>query len=472
MTEAKKIAHNTIIQIIGKAITVALALVGFGAMTRYLGQVGFGYYTTIYGFLAVFGILVDLGLQMTTTQLISDPRENEAEILSNAMSLRLVASLIFLGFAPLVILFFPYPLIIKIGTAVAAIGFVFSSLVSTLTSYFQKHLIMQHLAVAEVISKIIYLLVILAAIRFNLGLIVVIVAIILDSLTTLIILLYYVAKKIRLNFVLNLAVWRKILRKTWPIALTIALNLIYFKGDIIIMSLTRTQAEVGLYGAPYRVLDVLINTVYIFLGLILPILATAVAINNLNKIKETIQASFDFLMMIAIPMIVGGYFLGRPLMVLIAGSDFIISGDIIKILLIATATIFIASLFGYVVVALDAQRQMIKFYAANAVISIIGYLIFIPRYSYWGAAWMTVFTEGFILLTASFVMYQKIKFLPNLIVVGKIVLASAIMAIVLNYFPDYNVFTSIVIGAAVYLTMLIIVGAINKKTVIEIISLK
>src|SRR3989338_4410585 len=102
MTEVRKIAHNTIIQVFGKSLTVFFALIIFGLVARYLGQEGFGYFSTIYAFLAIFGILVDLGLQMTTTQMISDPKENEGQILSNALTLRLIASLIFLGLAPLV----------------------------------------------------------------------------------------------------------------------------------------------------------------------------------------------------------------------------------------------------------------------------------------------------------------------------------------------------------------------------------
>ena len=66
MTEIQKIAHNTLIQVIGKAVTVGLGLLAFAIITRTLGQDGFGQFTTVYGFLAVFGILVDLGLQMTT----------------------------------------------------------------------------------------------------------------------------------------------------------------------------------------------------------------------------------------------------------------------------------------------------------------------------------------------------------------------------------------------------------------------
>src|SRR3989344_6658892 len=113
MTTAKQIAQNTIIQVMGKALTIAVALIGFGLMTRYLGQTGYGYFSAVYGFLTIFGILVDLGLQMTATQLISDPRENESQILSNALTIRFVTSLIFLGLASIVVLFFPYPKIVK-----------------------------------------------------------------------------------------------------------------------------------------------------------------------------------------------------------------------------------------------------------------------------------------------------------------------------------------------------------------------
>ncbi len=150
------------------------------------------------------------------------------------------------------------------------------------------------------------------------------------------------------------------------------------------------------------------------MGLFLPLLAAAVAIKNFAKLKKIIQVSFDFLIIFSVPLIFGGLFLGRPIMVFVAGGEFAISGEIIKILFLATATIFIASLFGYVVVALNQQKKMIKFYAANALLSIIGYLIFIPKYSYWGAAWMTVFTEVFTLVTATYVMHQNLKFLPNL----------------------------------------------------------
>ncbi len=472
MEETRKLAHNTIIQILGKGLTITFALVGFGLTTRHLGQEGFGFLVTIYAFLTIFGILVDLGLQMTTTQLISNPKEDESKILSNALTIRLIASIIFLSIAPIVVLFFPYPSIVKIGVAVAAVGFLFNSLTATITSLFQKHLTMIKSVIADEAAKIIYLTLIFAAVFLNWGLFGIIAALVVDSIVTFAILFYFAQKQTVLKPSFDFIIWKKIFTKTWPIALTIALNLIYFKGDLFIMSLIRTPSEVGLYGAPYRVLEVLINISFLLLGLILPILAASAAAKNFTKFKEMLQSTFDFLVIFTVPMIIGTLFLGESIMVFVSGSEFIISGQLIKILMLATGAIFIASLFGYAVVALDQQKRMIKFYAINAVISIIGYIYLISNYGYWGAAWMTVFTEVFILVTAGYVMYKNIKFLPKLTLLGKSIIASLLMAIPLVTFSNLNFLILAFTAIIVYFVTLYALKGFDKQFVLDIIKIK
>jgi O-antigen/teichoic acid export membrane protein len=468
MSEIRHVAYNSIVQVIGKAISMSLALGAFAIMTRYLGQEGFGYYTTIYGFLAIFGVLVDFGLQMTTAQLLADPKENEQEILGNALTIRIVASVIFLGIAPLIALTLPYPEIVKLGIAIAAFGYVFSSLVATVTAYFQKNLIIYQAVIAEVIAKIFYAVGIIGVVLFNGGLLGIVLVVCLDSILVWFILRYFASRRFKLKLTYNKEVSKKILLYTWPIALTIALNLVYFKGDIFIMSLIRSQAEVGLYGAPYRVLEVLISIVFLLLGLVLPLMANAVAINNIDKLKNIIQATFDAAITGTLPMIVGGYFVGVPMMVLISGGDFAISGELIKILLLATGAIFIAAIFGYAVVALKQQKRMIKFYAANAIFSIAGYLFFIPLYSYWGAAWMTVATELVIVATAWYVLHQTINFIPNFTQTLKVMIASLIMGLGLWFLPTVNVIATVLFGIIIYGISLYLVGGINKQFINEI----
>lgn len=472
MSQLKKIAHNTIIQVIGKAVTLSIGLATLGLITRYLGQEGFGMYTTVYSFLAVCAILVDLGLQMTVTQMISDPRHNEAKILNNALALRLTASTALLAGAPLIGLLMPYPPAIKAGIAIAAIGFVFSSVNSTLASYFQKHLITHQQVIAEVIGRLVMLGATAIVVLVDGGLHGLIGATALEVGIITTALVMFIRPHLPLTLAWDWPVWKAIMQKTWPIAITIALNLIYFKGDIVIMSLLRTQTEVGLYGAPYRVLELLINLVYIFLGLLLPVLTVALTMGNKPNAQRIIRLGTDILLAIAIPLFVGGLIVGKPLMVLMAGPDFAASGALLKVLLIATGMIFIASLCGYVIVAANQQRRMIKFYALNAAIAIIGYTLAIKAYGYWGAAWMTVVTESCMLLSAAYVMRKTTGLTLQVTILKPILAASGAMALSLFLINGFlPVLLTILCGMAVYAFVLYSTGGISSATIRHIFSL-
>ena len=97
MTLNTRIAQNSLIQLIGKLLSLFLGLATVAIMTRYLGQAGYGYYTTVISFLQVFGILVDFGLSLTAIQMISRPGVDSDKAMSNLMTLRTISAFVFLG---------------------------------------------------------------------------------------------------------------------------------------------------------------------------------------------------------------------------------------------------------------------------------------------------------------------------------------------------------------------------------------
>jgi O-antigen/teichoic acid export membrane protein len=450
MSLTKKLASNTLAQLGGKAALAVFGLIEFALITRYLGQTDYGLFATVYGFLMIFGILVDLGLQMTTTVLLSEPDADESKILSNALTIRLVASVIFLGAAPLVGLLFPYPTVVRLGIAVAAIGFVFASLTSTLTSLFQKYLITHRLVLAELAGKIFYIVMLFVVIRVNAGLIGVIGATATATIATFLILFMLSRRRAALRLAFDRDVWKTIFITTWPIAATIALNLIYFKGDVVILSIFRSPAEVGLYSAPYKLLEVLINICYLVLGLILPILSVSAKAVDYARVRSITQRVFDAISITVIPIVVGSYVVATPLMRLIAGDDFAASGEIFPILILATGIVCVAALFGYVVVALRIQRRMIPWYALNAAISLGAYLFFIPKFGMFAAAWITVASEAFILCTALYTLGRELHFFPTAHYAVKALFASSIMILALVLLPSLHVVLQIVVGVGAY----------------------
>jgi O-antigen/teichoic acid export membrane protein len=460
-----------IYQVAGKLLSTVLGLLALGMMTRYLGREGFGGYTTIVAFLQFFGILVDFGLTLTTVQMISEPGADENKIAGNIFTLRFFSALIFLGLAPLAVLFFPYDSTLKIGVAVTTFSFLFIALNQVLVGLFQKHLSMWKVAVAENAGRLVLLSGIAITIFFHSDLISVMMAVVLGSAANFILNFIFSLRYVRIKFVFDWQIWKEIYRRSWPIGLSIAFNLIYLKADTIILSLSQNQASVGLYGASYRVLDVLTTFPMMFAGLILPVLTATWAEKNSERFKRIMQKSFDFLVMIIVPSIFGTLFLGERLMKLVAGDDFALSGTILKILILAAGAIFLGTLFGHIVVAIKKQRVMIWGYAIVAAISLLGYIILIPRYTYWAAAWITVFSEGAVALLTFFVVWKTTKMIPSGKILFKTIIASLAMSGILYSLSPANLLLLILLGATVYFAVLYLLRGYNRETVTEIIKL-
>lgn len=472
MSLTRKIAHNTIVQIIGKAISTVIGLVAVGMIGRYLGQEGMGNYTTIIAFLQFFGILVDMGLYIILIKKISEPKVDKEKLVSNIFTLRLISAVIFLGLAPLVVLFFPYSSVIKMGVAVTSFSFLFITLNQVLSGLFQKELRMDKIAIAEVAGRIILLGATFLAVALEKNLIFIMLAVVLGSFTNFLMVFYFSRKYIRIKLSFDFVVWKEVIKNSWPIALSIFFNLVYFKADTVILSLLRSQTEVGIYGAPYKVLEVLGSFPAMFAGLMMPLLTKSYGERDLERFKQILRKAFDAMIIVALPMIIGTYFVADKIMLLIFGEQFLISGSVLKILIIATGIIFIGTLFGNSVVAINRQKQIIWAYGSIAAISLIGYLILIPRFSYFGAAWMTVVSELSITLTSAFVVWKTSRVHPSFKIFFKAFVASIGMGVVLFFLGTTSLLVMIPSGLLIYTFLLYLLKGFSKELVLEIISLR
>ncbi len=471
MTLTRRIAHNTFYQTLGRIISTILGLVVFGLLARYLGTDGYGQYSTVIAFIQIFAVVLDLGLYIILIKKISEPDAPVDRYVNNVFTLRFFSAIIFLSLAPVVALFFPYPAPIKIGIAITTFSYLFISLNQVLTGLFQKNLQMNKIAVAEIIGRIALLAATGAVLFFHLNLYAVFGSVIAGSLANFLYVFISAHKFVRLRFTFEWLIWRQVLSESWPIGLSVALNLIYFKADTVILSLYRPAADVGIYGATYKVLEVLVTIPAMFAGLIMPLITAAYVVKDFERFRFIVQRAFDFLAMMALPLIGGTIFIATPLMVLVAGGEFSAAGSVLKILVVATGIIFIGSLFGNAVVAVNRQKPMIWVYLAVAAISLTGYLILIPRYSYYGAAGVTVASETMIMLGSYFMVNHAARLKLRLGKVGKMALATAVMSGALWLSRDLSWLWLVPIGLGVYVICLYLFRVVSKAELKEILSL-
>ncbi|MBI5765603.1 polysaccharide biosynthesis C-terminal domain-containing protein, partial [Candidatus Falkowbacteria bacterium] len=164
--------------------------------------------------------------------------------------------------------------------------------------------------------------------------------------------------------------------------------------------------------------------------------------------------------------------LGEKIMVFVAGPQFFLSGQVLKILIFAAGLIYLSALFGYAVVSCELQKKMIKFYILDTVVSIPLYLIFIPIYSYWAAAIITVLTELIMMASAFYVLKKYTGISLCLKIILKSTGAGLIMAIPLSLLINLNVIVLIMLGLLIYLWALYMLRGVSKQTLMEMVSYK
>jgi O-antigen/teichoic acid export membrane protein len=471
MSLSKKIAKNTIIQIIGKAVSTGLGLFALAVITRYLGKSGFGEYTTVINFLTIFAVFADFGLTLVTVQMISginDPTQ-ENKILNNLFTFRLLSIILFLCLSPLILFFIPYSQAIKIGILITAPYFIFPALIQVVVGLLQKRLKMDRAVLAETLSRFVLILGIILAWQFDQGINGILLATLASGATNFLFHYLFAKKFAEFKLSWDFSLWKKIIIRSWPLAITIMLNLIYLRTDIVFLSLFKSSSEVGLYGAAYRVIDILTTIPFMFAGLILPILTTAWLEKKEDYFKKTLQRSFDFMAIVSIPLIMGGILLSKPIMVAIGGNDFAESGKILNLLIIAVAFIFLGTMFSHAIIALNKQKKLIGFYIFTSLTSLAGYLILIPRFSYLGAAVVTIYSEMVIALFSAYCVFKYSRFLPKIVVLLKSIIASFIMGFFIYFYPAslkegfLNLIIIIILSSFVYGLFLFLLGGINIK---------
>lgn len=428
MSLAKKFAYNSFIQLAGKALSVFLGLLGVALITRYLGVIGFGRYTALNNFLGIFAVLADLGLTMVTAQMINEKNSNRVQILNNLLGFRLFSATVIIGGGLLVALFLPYYRELWLILALLGGSYFFIALIQVLTGLLQSELRSDYLMIAEVIGRFIWLVGLFLSRFYDWGLYGVAVATILSSLIHFVIAWRLADRRVSVRPAYDYRLWREIATRSWPLAITIALNLLYLRTDILFLNWFQGEQVVGLYGAAYKVIDVLTSLPFLIIGLLLPLLTRAWSDKDRPRFSFLTNLSLSILLMAIVPLIVGGQILAGPIINLIAGHDFLAAGPILALLLMAIAGIFASCLFNHMLIAINQQKVMVGPYAIVALTALPAYYFLVKNWSYWGAAGVTVYSELLIAILTAYYAKKKAGWQWPWRVMGKTFLATAIMS--------------------------------------------
>ena len=475
MSISRDLAVNTGVQVVGKIFSTVLGVLIVSMMGRHLGTEGFGMYSTANAFFQFFAIILDLGLNVTLVQMLGEHAGNTAyenRVVSATFTLRFASALVLIGSAPFIGLLFPYPAELKLAIFAIWGSFFVTSLNQIVIGVHQRHLKMHIVALAEILGRIVLFIGVLLAVFLNWGLTMIVLIVSVGSTLNFLINFLVARRYASFSWNWDFKFWKEILRRSWPIGISILFSLTYFKADTLILSLVRPQTEVGLYGAAYRVLEVVVSVPFMYAGVMLPLIAKFWAAQDRPSFTRLFGRSLDAMTMLAAPLMAGTIVLATQGMVLVFGKSYAPAGGVLRLLIIATGIIFFGTISSHVIVALQVQQKMLPIYIITALITLAGYLFLIPRYGMWAAAWLTIFSELCVAIGSTIMSfkYSGAKWNPKDSL--KALFSASLMGLVIYPFRDLPLFIPVVLGVLSYAGLLFLTGTLTKSMIRGMFYLK
>ncbi len=437
-------------------------------VARVLGATDYGKFTFALAFVSLLVIFSDFGLSSITTRELSREKEKEREFPA-IFSLKILLSL---GAFALMLSgsFFitPDPIIRKI-IWILTIYILMSNLGEIIYAFFRAFQRMEY----ESWAKILQALVVAGAGFFailnfpsveNLGY-----CYLFSSLVILILILVFFHFKIsHLKLSWQKSIWQKFLAMSWPVGLGTTLAMTYGTIDSIMMGYFGLITEVGWYNAAYKIINVVLVPAFLISQSFYPVLSEAFKESN-ERLQRVWNYQMETMILLAIPIVVGGVVLAPRIIGLIYDSSFAPSVFVFQILVAVAGIIFLNRVFVQALIISNQQKKFCLVALLGAVINIILNLILIPKFSLYGAAISALMT--FILIFFSlFAVTSKFTSIKPLSAKLFLTFIGAGFSSIPMYFVisqpriyQRNIFLSILVGATTYAAFIFLYRKIAKR---------
>lgn len=204
------------------------------------------------------------------------------------------------------------------------------------------------------------------------------------------------------------------------------------QGDKILLAIYLTTTDLGIYSIVLA-LTVFVPTILVSVNSIFtPIISQLHTENRMHELKKYYQASCKYIFVLTLPLIVFLIVFNQP-MLNVFGEEFKLGGQVLILLLIAQVINISTGSVGMMLNMTGLERVSRNSTLFTAILSIIGYLILIPKYGLIGIGIVKLFAMSFQGIYAVYMLFTKQQIQPFSISYIKIVIIFFISALAYYY---------------------------------------
>lgn len=471
MNTRQAIAKNTILQM---GLTFFNLIVGFYSISliaKYLGKTSFGKYGFVSSFYFFFFAILDFGISTVALREVSKEREKAGVFLSNLITFKFILSAVMVFIAVAIANIFPFPQDLKLAISFYSPVLIFIAL-GSIQIIFAADLRYEYIVLASFLSRVFSLLFVILSVRFNLGLVAIVLSFMLAEIVKCLSLYVYSREFIKIQFpIINIRLLSKMIKPSIPIGITTVLIAIMRNMDVMMLTKIKGFVEVGLYTASSKLCDIGLTLPLALIGSVFPLMAKFYK-EDLDALRNIHQKTFDILSVCGVLFVVLTLALADKIIVLLFGADYILSVTSLKILIFSTLFVYLAIGSGTVLVVADRQIVNMCFYLLGASLNIILNLILIPRFSFVGAAASNVITMLLVISLTFYFVARKMKISLETTKFRKAIIAGLATLLILFYLKGLNLFISVPIGILLYIVLVVFLRGINMEDIILLVKRK
>ncbi len=459
---AKTIATNTIFLFGAEAASRVLSFFLIVAIARALGAGSLGKYSFALAVGGFFLTFADFGLSTLLLKEVSKDKGQTSKYLNNVFAIKLaIAAITAIAALLTALLYGLTETILLVFIFLAAMFFNFiTDPIRMLFLAYEKSLYYAAVIVAErliAVSAGLFVLLKGYGIFALLGIFVL-------SYASSFLLALIIARKrfVMVKPEINLPYWRQLIVSAWPFWIAFVFMAMYYRVDTVMLTIMKGYEPVGWYNAAYKIVESLSFLPIVISTAIFPAMSRFHS-QSKEQLRLLYSEAIHYVLILALPIVVGTILVADRIILFFYNGTFANSAIALKILIIAEGLIFVTYVMGTLLNAIDKQRTFTLITMAYALLNVVFNLLFIPRYSYAGAAAVSAATQLFGLLALLY-FTKKYGYSINLIRhTVKPAIAATLMGLSVIFMGQYHLFLIAPLAAFVYFAVLIAIKGIGKE---------
>lgn len=358
-----------------------------------LGQEKFGRIEYFVEMAVIFTVLLDFGLEQTLTREIARRKERLKTEFASIIGYRIAATIagafVMIGF--LIAIAKPEH---NLGIILAAgVYFCVVSMIMVVKAVSRSFELMAAEGIANFLDKFAHISAAIILLLFYPNLPLLLLCYSLGSIISLLFFSALLYRRIRLESrIVSLGTgwsWQKL---AYPIGLSAACVLLLHRQDTVMVNWICGDGETGLYRAPYRFLEGLFLVPQVIAVSAYPVFSKLFHHNK--PFEQTASVLMRGLLILSLPMAVGGTVIGHDIMLWAAPDLGRMGGDVFVVLVWSLPFIYLNFLLGAILNATDRQSKNFRASAASMICNLCFNIPFIFFFGAIGASFMTVISQG------------------------------------------------------------------------------